>query len=157
MSSFIVPVVDLGSPRYQTYPDNIRGDTVEGFLLRDRFVYATSRRLIWSVPYYFRQPTAAVIPFQGRATASFEVTGFVWIVARGVNGTIAVSYGTTVSTHLFGSTASTWAAKVTAPSAFPNTTNTIFLTVTRTPGSPSPFQLYGLSVFEEVLSSADLP
>jgi hypothetical protein len=56
MSSFTIPVNDPGAPRLQTFPDVIRGETMDGFLRRDRFVYATSRRLLVSVPNYSTTP-----------------------------------------------------------------------------------------------------
>lgn len=158
MSSFIVPIVDPDSPRFQTFPDNIRGSTVEGFLLRDRFVYATSRRLIWSLPPIYRSSFAPAFVFQGSAVSSPYLTGNIWIVGRGGNGTITIDYGgTTINVFpngVFPGTA--WAAKV-ASTVLPNTTNNITISVTRTAGSPAAFGLLGLSVYEEILSSADLP
>jgi len=49
MSSFIVPTTDPGSPQYLSFPNSIRASAMEGLLLRDRFIVATSRRCLASV------------------------------------------------------------------------------------------------------------
>lgn len=106
MSSFVIPTDDPGAPLYQTYPDSIRGTTVQTFLERDRFVYTTSRRLITSVPYYRATNTATHIIAVGQSKTSPIITGYFWIVASGLKGTVAVTFGGSTHTHTFGTSPS---------------------------------------------------
>lgn len=101
MSSFVIPTDDLGAPLYQTYPDSIRGTTIQSFLERDRFVYTTSRRLIVSVPHYHATNTATHIIAAGQSKTSSIITGYFWIVAAGINGTVAVTFGGSTHTYAF--------------------------------------------------------
>jgi hypothetical protein len=156
MSSFVIPVDDPGAPRQQTFPDVIRGETVDGFLQRDRFVFATSRRLLVSFPNYSTTSGSAIVVFQGQAPMSPIITSRFWIVGYAEKGTVAIAlagYGTT--TQVYGVTAE----------AKSNLINTAFLgnayvsyqiTVTKTGGEPY-VNLYGLAIYEERLDEIDLP
>ncbi len=155
MSSFIIPTSDPGSPRQQTYPDVIRGSTVSGFLLRDRFTYAYSRRTLISFPNYSTTSAGAVDVYASFVYPMSIGTGGIWIAAFGERGTVRVQFGGTVVTHTFGNPADAWLLNV--PSAVtPGTPKIFYVRVTKTGGEPY-VNLYGLSIYEEHLTSADLP
>lgn len=154
MSSFVIPVDDPGSPRFQTYPDVIRGETMDGFLRRDRFVYATSRRLLFSVPNYSTTAAGAVVVYQGFAPLSPIATSKFWIVGYAEKGTVSVGLGGTWS-ETYGTTAEAKSTLVTTALAT-NIWAAFTVTVTKTVGEPY-VNLYGLSVYEERLDVADLP
>lgn len=154
MASFIIPTNDPGSPRYQTFPEVIRGETMDGFLRRDRFVYATSRRLLFSVPNYSTTDAGAVIVYQGFAPLSAITTKKFWIVGYAEKGTVTVSLGGTWAAT-YGVTAEAKSALVTT-TLFPNIYAAFTVTVAKTAGQPY-VNLYGLSVYEQRLQTADLP
>lgn len=155
MSSFIVPTSDPGAPAQQTFPDVIRGSTVEKFLTRDRFIYTVSRRNWVSIPNYSTTSGGTIVAYGGRAPTSDLATGGVWIVGYAEKGTVAIQLGGTTYSHTFGVTASTWVQLVT-PSYTPGALTPYAVSVTKTGGQPY-VNLYGLSVYEEQLTSADLP
>lgn len=155
MSSFIIPVADPGSPAYQTFPDVIRGTTVEGFILRDRWIYASSRRNLVSFPNYSTTAGGTVVVYGGYTKTSTPATGGLWIVGFGEKGSVALQINGTIYTHTFGVTASSWVQLVT-PTYTLGSTIPYALTVTLTPGQPY-VNLYGLAIYEQVLTSAQLP
>ena len=155
MSSFVIPTSDPGAPRNQTYPDVVRGSTVEGFLLRDRFAYAYSRRILTSVPNYSTTATGNLSVYGGYLYPMTLGTGAVWIVASGEKGTVTVQIGTTNYTHTFGTSFSTWKLKVTG-AVTPGVPKVFQVSVSKTAGQ-SFVNLYGVSIYEERLTDADLP
>lgn len=156
MSSFVIPVDDPGAPRHQSFPEVIRGETIDGFLRRDRFVYATSRRLLVSVPNYSTTAAGAVFVYQGVAPLSPIITGKFWIVGYAEKGsvTVTLSGGGSV-TQVYGTTAET-KSNLHTTSLFPNTYQFFQVAVTKTVGEPY-VNLYGLSIYEERLDEIDLP
>ena len=156
MSSFVIPVDDPGAPRQQTFPDVIRGETVDGFLKRDRFVFATSRRLLVSFPNYSTTSSTATIAFQGQAPMSPIITSRFWIVGYAEKGTVAIGlsgYGTT--TQVYGVTAEAKSNLINT-ALLGNAYVTYQVTVTKTAGQPY-VNLYGLAIYEERLDEIDLP
>jgi hypothetical protein len=154
MSSFYIPTNDPGSPAYQNFPDVIRGTTVDGFLRRDRFVYATSRRLITTVSNYSTTSGTATLVYQGYAKLSALATGKFWIVGYAEKGTVTVSLGGSW-THVYGTTAAGYAQLVTT-ALTPGAWVPFLITVTKTVGQPY-VNLYGLSIYEERLPEPSLP
>jgi hypothetical protein len=155
VSSFIIPTSDPGSPRQQTYPDVIRGSTVSGFLLRDRFTYAYSRRNLVSFPNYSTTSAGAVDVYGAVLYPMTIGTGGVWIAAFGERGTVRVQIGASFWTYTFGNPADAWLLNL--PSAVtPGTPANVYVRVTKTGGEPY-VNLYGLSIYEERLTSAELP
>ena len=156
MSSFVIPVDDPGAPRQQTIPDVIRGEMVDGFLKRDRFVFATSRRLLVSFPNYSTTSGAGTVVFQGQAPLSPLITTRFWIVGYAEKGTVAIGltgYGTT--TQVYGVTAEAKSDLINT--VLPgNNYVTYQVTVTKTGGQPY-VNLYGLTIYEERLKENDLP
>lgn len=155
MSSFVIPTSDPGSPAYQTFPDVIRGTTVEGFLLRDRWIYASSRRNLVSFPNYSTTAGGTVVVYGGYTKTSLPTTLGLWIVGYGEKGSVALQINGTIYTHTFLNTPSPWVQLVT-PTFTPGSTIPYALTVTLTPGQPY-VNLYGLAIYEEVLTSGFLP
>ena len=155
MSSFIIPTSDPGSPNQQTYPDVIRGSTVEGFLLRDRFAYAYSRRILTSVPNYSTTATGLVTVYGGYLYPMALGTGGIWIVASGERGTVDVQIGTTTHSYTFGTSFETWSLQV-AGAITPGVAKAFQIKVTKTTGQPY-VNLYGVSIYEERLTTYDLP
>jgi hypothetical protein len=155
VSSFIIPTSDPGSPRRQTYPDVVRGSTVSEFILRDRFTYAYSRRNLVSFPNYSTTAAGAVDVYGAVLYPMTIGTGGVWIAAFGERGTLRVQIGASVYTHTFGNPADAWLLNV--PSVVtPGTPENVYVRVTKTGGEPY-VNLYGLSIYEERLTSAELP
>lgn len=155
MSSFIVPVADPGSPFFQTFPDVIRGTTVEGFILRDRWIYASSRRNLVSFPNYSTTSAGAVPAYGGYTKTSTPATGGLVIVGFGEKGSVSLSIAGVPYTHTFPTTAASWIQLVT-PTYTLGSTIPYALTVTKTVGEPY-VNLYGLAIYEQVLTSAQLP
>lgn len=155
MSSFIIPTSDPGAPSQQTYPDVIRGSTVEGFLLRDRFAYAYSRRILLSVPNYSTTDAGLVTVYGGFLYPMSLGTGNIWIVASGEKGTVDVQVGATTYSHTFGTSFSSWKLLV-AGAITPGVAKSFQVKVTKTVGQ-SYVNLYGVSIYEERLTDADLP
>lgn len=157
MSDFVIPTDDPGSPRFQTYPDVIRGTTIQTFLERDRFVFTTSRRLIVSVPHYRATNLATHIIAAGQSKTSAILTGYFWIVAQGRKGTLAVTFGGSTHTHTFLTTPSPlkWGVLV-------NTTLTanswapFAVSWTQTDTTPGA-GFDGLAIYEERLPPSLLP
>ena len=154
MSSFYIPTNDPGSPRYQSFPDVIRGETIDGFLRRDRFVYATSRRLLFSVPNYSTTAAGAVIVYQGLSPLSPNITGKFWVVGYAEKGTVTIGLAGT-TTQTYGTTAEGKSTLITT-GLLPNAYAAFTVTVTKTVGQPY-VNLYGLAVYEERLAEVDLP
>jgi len=156
MSSFVIPTNDPGAPRNQSNPEVIRGETVDTFLRRDRFVYATSRRLLVSLPNYSTTSSGAVVVFQGQAPLSPIITTQFWIVGYAEKGTVTISLAGWGSTsQVYGTTAEAKSTLINT-ALFGNSYQSYQITVTKTGGQPY-VNLYGLSIYEERLTSADLP
>jgi len=155
MSSFIVPVADPGSPAYQTFPDVIRGTSVEGFILRDRWIYASSRRNLVSFPNYSTTAAGAVAAYGGYTKTSLPATGGLYVVGFGEKGSVSLQINGTVYTYTFPTTAGAWVQLVT-PTYTLGSTIPYALSVTKTVGEPY-VNLYGLAIYEEQLTSAQLP
>lgn len=154
MSSFVIPTNDPGAPRNATFPDVIYGSSMDTLLRRDRFIYATSRRLLFSVPNYSTTAAGAVVVYQGFAPLSAITTKKFWIVGYAEKGTVTVNLGGTWAAT-YGVTAEAKSALVTTALP-PNIYAAFTVTVTKTAGQPY-VNLYGLSVYEERLSTIDLP
>ena len=156
MSSFTIPVNDPGAPRLQTFPDVIRGETMDGFLRRDRFVYATSRRLLVSVPNYSTTAAGAVIVYRGYAPLSEIITGKFWIVGYAEKGTVDIALlGSVTTSQVYGTTAE-GKSSLAATAILGNSYQGYEITVTKTGGQPY-VNLYGLAIYEESLKEVDLP
>ena len=154
MSSFYIPTNDPGSPAYQNFPDVIRGSTVDGFLRRDRFVYATSRRLIATFSNYSTTAAGGVNVYQGYAKLSALATGNFWIVGCAEKGTVTVTlggswayaYGTIFEGH----------SQLVTTALTPGTWVPFLVNVAKTVGQPY-VNLYGLSIYEERIPEPSLP
>ena len=156
MSSFTIPVNDPGAPRLQTFPDVIRGETMDGFLRRDRFVYSTSRRLLVSVPNYSTTASGAVIVYRGQAALSDIITAKFRVVGYAEKGTVNVTLtGGWSVTQVYGTTAE-GKSSVLSTSLAGNAYVSYQITVTKTPGQPY-VNLYGFAIYETRLPEADLP
>ena len=155
MSSFVIPTNDPGAPRNQTFPEVIRGETMDGFLRRDRFVYATSRRLLVSVPNYSTTDAGTVTVYQGYAPLSPNITGKFWIVAYAEKGTVTVSFAAGTTTQSFGVTAQAKSTLRTT-TLLPNAYVPFTVQVSKTAGQPY-VNLYGLAIYEERLAEVNLP
>jgi hypothetical protein len=156
MSSFTIPVNDPGAPRLQTFPDVIRGETMDGFLRRDRFVYATSRRLLVSVPNYSTTDSGAVIVYRGQAALSDIITAKFRIVGYAEKGTVNVALtGGWSATQVYGTTAEA-KSTILSTTLLGNAYVSYQVTVTKTVGQPY-VNLYGLAIYETRLLEVDLP
>ena len=156
MSSFTVSINDPGAPRLQTFPDVIRGETMDGFLRRDRFVYATSRRLLVSVPNYSTTAAGAVIGYRGQAALSEIITAKFLVVGYAEKGTVTVTLtGGWSLSQVYGTTAE-GKSNVLSTTLAGNAYVSYQITITKTPGQPY-VNVYGLSVYETRLLEVDLP
>ena len=156
MSSFTIPVNDPGAPSLQTFPDVIRGPTMDGFLRRDRFVYATSRRLLVSVPNYSTTDAGAVIVYRGQAALSEIITAKFRIVGYAEKGTVTVALtGGWSASQVYGTTAEA-KSTVLSTTLLGNAYVSYQITITKTAGQPY-VNVYGLSVYESRLNQVNLP
>ena len=75
---FTVPATLPALSPYLVPPNAIRGDALDTLLKRDRFLFATRRRLIFSGGNFTTTATTYVTPFFFAARTSSAVTGRLW-------------------------------------------------------------------------------
>lgn len=148
---FPVPIADPGPPLYAQPPNDIRSSTLTGLLLRDRYIYAYSRRCLVKLGGRFADTGSPVTICAGDFRTSSIVTGNVVIVATGYDCTFALQIGAHAVTQTLNPGFDSYRAlKVGWVSASTVTPFAIALV-----GSPG--RLYGLAVYEQRLDEADLP
>jgi hypothetical protein len=152
--AFTVPATTPPLSPYLNPPNAIRGDAVDSLLQRDRFLFATRRRLIFTGGKYDALLPTFVTPFFFAARTSAVVTGNLWVVIAGNEVEVKVdefNVGATLTLGVYGGGFETNAQLLTGIPA--STTLALGISV-RERGAGN---LYGVYIFEEILAAGDLP
>jgi hypothetical protein len=152
--AFMVPATTPPLSPYLQPPNAIRGDAVDSLLQRDRFLFATRRRLIFTGGKFDATSGSFVTPFFFSARTSAVVTGNLWVVIAGNEVEVKVdefNLGATLTIGVSAGGFETNAQLLTGITAA--TTLAIGLSV-RALGAGN---LFGVYIFEEILAAGDLP
>ena len=152
--AFTVPTTTPPLSPYLNPPNAIRGDAVDSLLQRDRFLFATRRRLIFTGGKFDATISTFVTPFFFSARTSAVVTGNLWVVIAGNEVEVKVdefNLGATLTLGVSGGGFETNAQLLTGITAA--TTLAMSISV-RALGAGN---LYGVYIFEEILAAGDLP
>jgi len=152
--AFTVPAITPALSPYLNPPNAIRGDAVNSLLQRDRYLFATRRRLIFTGGKFDATIATFVTPFFFSARTSAVVTGNLWVVIAGNEVEVKVdefNLGATLTLGVSGGGFETNAQLLTGMTAA--TTLAMSISV-RALGAGN---LYGVYIFEEILAAGDLP
>lgn len=152
---FTVPATLPTLSPYLVPPNTIRADAVNTILQRDRFLFATRRRLIFTGGNFTTTSTSYVTPYFFAARTSAVITGNLWVIIAGVDVDVRVdeyavggSIGGTVSGGLF----ATDAQLLTGMAPATTLNFSVSVQTNSTTGN-----LFGVYIFEEILAAGDLP
>jgi len=152
--AFTVPAITPALSPYLQPPNAIRGDAVNSLLQRDRYLFATRRRLIFTGGKFDATLSTFVTPFFFAARTSAVVTGNLWVVIAGNEVEVKVdefNLGATLTLSLSAGGFETNAQLLTGiPAA---TTLALGISV-RALGAGN---LYSVYIIEEILAAGDLP
>jgi len=152
--AFTVPAITPALSPYLNPPNAIRGDAVNSLLQRDRYLFATRRRLIFTGGKFDATIATFVTPYFFSARTSAVVTGNLWVVIAGNEVEVKVdefNLGATLTLGVSGGGFETNAQLLTGITAA--TTLAMSISV-RALGAGN---LYGVYIFEEILAAGDLP
>jgi hypothetical protein len=152
--AFTVPATTPPLSPYLNPPNAIRGDAVDSLLQRDRFLFATRRRLIFTGGKFDATSGSFVTPFFFAARTSAVVTGNLWVVIAGDEVEVKVdefNLGATLTLTLSAGGFETNAQLLTGILA--STTLALGISV-RSLGAGN---LYSVYIIEEILAAGDLP
>jgi len=151
---FTVPATTPPLSPYLNPPNAIRADAVDSLLQRDRFLFATRRRLIFTGGKFDATSGSFVTPFFFSARTSAVVTGNLWVVIAGNEVEVKVdefNFGASVSITLSAGGFESGSALLTGiPAA-----STLAMSISvRATGAGN---LYSVYIIEEILAAGDLP
>jgi hypothetical protein len=152
--AFTVPTTTPPLSPYLNPPNAIRGDAVDSLLQRDRYLFATRRRLIFTGGKFDATSGSFVTPFFFSARTSAVVTGNLWVVIAGDEVEVKVdefNVGATLTLGVSGGGFETNAQLLTGITAA--TTLAMSISV-RALGAGN---LFGVYIIEEILAAGDLP
>jgi hypothetical protein len=152
--AFTVPAITPPLSPYLVPPNAIRGDAVDSLLQRDRYLFATRRRLIFTGGAFDATLSTFVTPFFFAARTSAVVTGNLWVVIAGNEVEVRVdefNLGATLTLTLSAGGFETTAALLTGIPA--STTLALGISVRATGAG----NLFGVYIIEEILAAGDLP
>lgn len=151
---FTVPATLPALSPYLVPPNTVRGDAVDTILQRDRFLFATRRRLIFTGGAFNATSSTFVTPFFFSARTSAVVTGNLWVVIAGDEVEVKVdefNVGASLTLGVYGGGFETNAQLLTGMTA---ATALAFSLSVREVGHG---YLYGVYIIEEILAAGDLP
>ncbi len=151
---FTVPATTPPLSPYLVPPNTVRGDAVDSVLQRDRFLFATRRRLIFTGGAFNATLPTFVTPFFFSARTSAVVTGNLWVVIAGDEVEVKVdefNVGASLTLGVYGGGFETNAQLLTGMTA---ATTLAFSLSVREVGHGN---LYGVYIIEEILAAGDLP
>ena len=151
---FTVPTTLPALSPYLQPPNTVRGDAVDSLLQRDRFLFATRRRLIFTGGAFDATSGTFVTPFFFSARTSAVVTGNLWVVIAGDEVEVKVdefNVGASLTLTLSAGGFETNAQLLTGMTA---ATTLAFSLSVRSLGAGN---LYGVYIIEEILAAGDLP
>jgi len=152
---FVVPGTLPALSPYLVPPNAVRADALDTVLKRDRFLFATRRRLIFSGGNFTTTATTFVTPYFFAARTSAVVTGNLWVVIAGVDVDVNVdefNVGGTVSLSVSGGGFATDAQLLTGMTASTTLACSVSVQTNATTGT-----LHGIYIIEEILAAGDLP
>lgn len=152
--AFTVPATLPALSPYVVPPNTVRGDAVDSILQRDRFLFATRRRLIFTGGAFNATSSTFVTPFFFSARTSAVVTGNLWVVIAGDEVEVKVdefNVGASLTLGVYGGGFETNAQLLTGMTA---ATTLAFSLSVREVGHGN---LYGVYIIEEILAAGDLP
>lgn len=152
---FVVPASLPALSPYLQPPNSVRGDAVDSVLQRDRFVFATRRRLVFTGGNFTTTATTYVTPYFFAAETSAAVTGNLWVAIAGVDVDVRVdefNVGGAVSLSVSGGAFATDAQLLTGMTAATLLACSVSVQTNSTTGT-----LHGIYIFEEILAAGDLP
>jgi hypothetical protein len=152
--AFTVPAITPALSPYLNPPNAIRADAVDSLLQRDRYLFATRRRLIFTGGKFDATLSTFVTPFFFSARTSAVVTGNLWVVIAGDEVEVKVdefNLGATLTLGVSAGGFETNAQLLTGITAA--TPLAIGLSV-RSLGNGN---LYSVYIIEEILAAGDLP
>lgn len=151
---FVVPSTLPPLSPYLQPPNAVRADAVNSVLQRDRFLFATRRRLIFTGGNFTTTSTSYVAPYFFAARTSAVGTGNLWVIIAGyyidvrvdeyiVGGSVSLSIGS-----------GGFATDAQLLSVAPATTLAFSVSVQTNDVLGS---LHGIYIVEEILAAGDLP
>ena len=152
--AFTVPTTTPPLSPYLVPPNAIRADAVNSLLQRDRYLFATRRRLIFTGGKFDATIATFVTPFFFSARTSAVVTGNLWVVIAGNEVEVEVSEVTSGS--LVTLTLSTGGFETNAQ-LLPSITAASTLLFSISVRALGAGNLYSVYIIEEILAAGDLP
>ena len=152
---FVVPATLPALSPYLQPPNTIRADALDSLLQRDRFLFATRRRLIFTGGNVTTTSVTYVVPYLAAATTSANITGNLWVVIAGIDVDVQVTeftVGGTTNLTVTGGAFATDAQLLTGMTPSTQLTFSVGVQTNSTTGT-----LFGIYIIEEILSAADLP
>jgi hypothetical protein len=151
---FTVPNTLPALSPYLVPPNTVRGDAVDSLLQRDRFLFATRRRLIFTGGAFSTSSSTFVTPFFFSARTSAVVTGNLWVVVAGDGVEVEVSEVTSGSLITLTLSAGGFETQAQLLPSITAASTLLFTLSVREVGHGN---LWGVYIIEEILAAGDLP
>jgi len=152
--AFTVPASTPARSPYLVPPNAVRADAVNSLLQRDRFLFATRRRLIFTGGAFDATLATFVTPFFFVARTSAVVTGNLWVVIAGNEVEVKVDEFNVGASLTLGVSAGGFETNAQLLTGMPAATTLAFSLSVRATGAGN---LFGVYIFEEILAAGDLP
>ena len=153
--AFTVPSTTPALSPYLQPPNAVRGDAVNSVLQRDRFLFATRRRLIFMGGNVTTTSPTYVAPYLIAGETSSASTGNLWVVIAGIDVDVRVdefNIGGSVTLSVTGGGFATDAQLLTGMTAASALAMSVSVQTNAATGT-----LYGIQIFEEILAAGNLP
>jgi hypothetical protein len=151
---FTVPATTPPLSPYLVPPNTVRGDAVDSILQRDRFLFATRRRLIFTGGAFDATLATFVTPFFFSARTSAVVTGNLWVVIAGDEVEVRLDEFNVGASLTLGVSAGGFETNAQLLTGMTAATTLAFSLSVRSLGAGN---LYGVYIIEEILAAGDLP
>jgi hypothetical protein len=152
--AFTVPNTTPPLSPYLNPPNAIRGDAVDSLLQRDRFLFATRRRLIFTGGKFDATSGSFVTPFFFSARTSAVVTGNLWVVIAGDEVEVQVVEFNFGGSLTLGVSAGGFETNAQLLTGMPAASTLAMSISARSLGNGN---LFGVYIIEEILAAGDLP
>ena len=152
--AFTVPSQLPALSPYLVPPNTVRGDAVDSVLQRDRYLFATRRRLIFTGGAFDATSGTFVTPFFFSARTSAVVTGNLWVVIAGDEVEVKVDEFNVGASLTLGVSAGGFETNAQLLTGMTAATALSFSLSVRSLGAGN---LFGVYIIEEILAAGDLP
>jgi hypothetical protein len=152
--AFTVPATPPPLSPYLVPPNTVRGDAVDSLLQRDRYLFATRRRLIFTGGTFSTGSSTFVTPFFFSARTSAVVTGNLWVVIAGNEVEVKVDEFNVGASVTLGVSAGGFETNAKLLTGMPAATTLAMSISVRALGAGN---LHGVYIIEEILAAGDLP